>query len=476
VGIRARSWRYFVSAAATAAISLLTLPLTTRVLGPRDYGILALGTVVAGAGAVLAVLGTSYLLARRWFEAGAEARTRLVSTLVLSGTTIALAWAAAVALAYVLLRGSVATIAAVPGWGLALLLIGTATAAPWLVASEVLTLEGRASLFSATAIAQAIATAAVTLVALFVFDLGTLSLFVGVFAGGLVALVVGVYVLRAYLAPAYDGALRRELAQRTFLPAQLTESAQPFLERVLLSRFAGFADLGLYSHSQRYFALGQAVTKSVGRGVWPVSLAEARDVAGDFPATRRTWNALHVTVTAGAIALTLLGDFAVSLLTNDKFTDAAVFFAPWSILLLLQLSAKPEVATLFAHASGESVARISVLANLAALAATAALVPLFGTGGAAAALLTQAVVYRIAVRVPSRRYRSVPFQDRWALLGIAVVAAAFVAKLGVGGDLGESLLVLAGIEAAWLTLSRRVLGETLQALHVPRLRRGPARA
>jgi O-antigen/teichoic acid export membrane protein len=145
-----------------------------------------------------------------------------------------------------------------------------------------------------------------------------------------------------------------------------------------------------------------------------------------------------------------------------------VFFGPWFVLLLLQLSAKPEVGTVFALAPGETVARISLAASLAGIAATAVLVPLVGAGGAAAALLMQALVYRVAVRLPSRRYRQVPFQDRWALIGIVVVAIAFAAKLAIGGDLRQSAVALVALEATWLALARRVLGETLQAL--PRVR------
>ena len=472
MGIRARSWRYFVAAAATAGISLLTLPLTTRVLGPRDYGLLALATVIAGFGPVLATLGAGYLVAQRWAGAGEEARTALVSTVTLNGVVVAGVWGVAVGLLDVFARQRVDVVAELPDAGLALLLLGGVAAVPWVVAAEVLTLEGRAALFSAATVVQAVVIAVVTLLCLFVFDLETMSLFVGAAAGSFAALVTGAAVLRRHLRPRYDREVRRGLSRRSFLAAQLAETGQPLLERILLSRFAGFFDLGLYSHSQRYFGIAQTAVKSVGRGVWPVTLDEARDADGAFPATARTWNAIHVAVTATGLAAILLGSELVALLTNDKFTQAATLFFPWFVLLLLQQSAKPDIGTLYAHAPGTTIARISLGAAAAGLVGAAVLIPLFETYGAAAALVLQAVVYRVAVRMPARRLRHVPFQDWWALFGIALLAAAFAYRELGGDSLFERLAVLALLECVCIAGSARVVAETFSALPRPRFSRG----
>src|SRR4051812_8517268 len=83
MGIKLRASQYFVSAAFSAALSLFTLPLTTRVLGPRDYGMLALGTAIAGIGAALAVLGIGYVVANRWGTSDDASRATLVTTVLL---------------------------------------------------------------------------------------------------------------------------------------------------------------------------------------------------------------------------------------------------------------------------------------------------------------------------------------------------------------------------------------------------------
>jgi O-antigen/teichoic acid export membrane protein len=319
-------------------------------------------------------------------------------------------------------------------------------------------------MFSASTVAQSIAVAAVTLLALFEFHLKTISLFVGMLAGGLVSFGWGVYVLLPYLARRFDRAIRVELAQRQFFLSQLAESTQPFLERVLLSRYAGFSQLGLYTHSQRYRQLGLQATNAVGKAVWPVTLDEARVEDGGFPATRRTWNVVHVGTTCVGVAMTTFGDRLIALLTHGKFTPAWVYLAPWFVLLLLQLSAKPEVGTIYAYGRGATVARIGVVANVTALVATAALIPVLHVWGAVLALLVQAFVWRVVVRVPARRLRRVPFQDQWAVIGIALLLVTWGVKAALDLDLVGSAVLFAIAETGYLVLATPVIVTTMRSL------------
>jgi O-antigen/teichoic acid export membrane protein len=460
MGVRARSSRYLGASIVTAAISLLTFPLTTRILGPTDYGVLALGTAIAGVGTVLATLGMPFVLSRRWPSVGREERCSIVSTLAGIGLVISTVWLALAWLGFLVVRDDIGFLRELPSVGFALLLGGVVVAPIWLIASEVLTLEGRAGFYALATVAQAGASAGATLFALFVLDLGRTSLFIGLFVGSLAGLACGLFGLRPYLAPRFDDRWRRELAVGAFAPAQLAESAQPVVERVLLSRYAGFLDLGLYTHSQRYRQIALQATNAVSRGVWPVTLAEARDSRSTFPTTRGTWNAIHVGVTACGIALTALGDHFIALLTNDKFTPAYVYLAPWFVLLLLQLSAKPEVGTLFAHARGRTLAALTLVASISGIAAAAVLIPFFGVTGALVAVILQALVYRVVVRIPARRYRPIPFQDTWAVIGIVLLLATWVVKIELDPSLLGSLALLVVGEVLCLVVAARVVGET----------------
>jgi peptidoglycan biosynthesis protein MviN/MurJ (putative lipid II flippase) len=120
------------------------------------------------------------------------------------------------------------------------------------------------------------------------------------------------------------------------------------------------------------------------------------------------------------------------------------------VLLLIQLSAKPEVGTMYAYGRTRTMGRIGVLSNVVAILGTLALVPWLGAGGALTALLIQALCFRIAVRIPSRRLRTIPFEDWWAVGGCATILAVYVVKLIVGRELVGELVLLVGAEAAWL--------------------------
>lgn len=458
--IRGRSWRYLIASVATAAISLVTLPLTTLRLGPTDYGVLALGTALAGLGGAIAAVGLGFAISNRWQVADRDERIGLVSTLTFTAGGLALAWAVSATLVFELLHDSVRFLEPVPSAGILLLMLGLIVSAPWLLATEILTLDGRATFFSAATVAQAVATGAATLVSLFLFEAGRISLFIGLFAGALVGLGFGLAVIRPYFRLRFDNVRRGDLAQGAFLVAQVTETVQSFLERVLLARFAGYADLGLYTHSQRYRAIAQQGAKAVGRGVWPVTLDEAREPDGRFSATRATWNAVQVAIVAVGLALTSLGDIVIGLLTNGKFTDAHVYLAPWFVYLLLQFSARPETGVLYALAPGRTPARLSSISNLAGIASALALIPLFGPGGAVAALLLQLVVLRVLVRVPARRLRRVPFQDGWVLVGIGWLTATWAVKILIDpGPVGDLALLTAAV-GSWLAVAWSVVSET----------------
>lgn len=463
MSIRQRSSRYLTSSVVTAAVSLLTLPLTTRVLGPRDYGVLALTMAIAGAGASLVAPGTSFVISRNWDVSSKDVRTQIVSTLLALGCAVALVWGAVTIGLVVGLRDSVGFLEGLSLAGLTLTLVGLVLSVFGLIAGEIMALEGRAGFFAVLSIGQAVMTAAATLMALFAFDAGQLALFIGLFAGGLVGFAGAAAIVLPYLGRRYEARWQRE-ATRSWVLSQVVNAAQPLVERALLTRTAGFAELGLYTHSQRYGLIVHSGAKAVSRAVWPVSLEEARELEGEFPVTRLAWSAIHVGITAVGLVLTLLGDVLVAALTNDKFTDAAVFLGPWFVLTLLQFAAKPEYATLYALGASSVAARLSVAVSVVALLAAAILIPPFGTAGAVAAVLLHAVVYRVALHVLARRYRRIPFQDRWAIVGIVFLVAGSLAKAVIGEDLVESLLVLAVLTSVLTLTARRLIAETVPAL------------
>jgi O-antigen/teichoic acid export membrane protein len=453
--VTSRATTYLASSVVTTLISFVTLPLATRILGPANYGVFALGATLATLCSILATLGTTFFISNTFAAADLDGRRRLITTLATRTALLAAGWATSILGVAFLLRGRIDLLDEVPLRGLALVLLGAIIATPWTIAVDVLTVEGRASWFSFALVAQAFTNAAVLLVALYAFDLRGLSLFVGSLGGSIAALATSLVILRPYLAPRL-GFDRSRLGQRQFLPAQALEAVQPVVERSLLANYAGFTPLGNYAHSLSYRSLFLQGMNAVNRAIWPVTLDEA-SARTSFFVTGRVWSAVHLGLAMASVPFVLFGDRLVSALTNDKLTGAWVFLAPWFVLVLLQSSGKAATGVLYATGVSSTVAKLGLLSNSVAIASLLVFVPAFGVAGAAMSLLLQAVVFRVAIQLLARRRAPIPFQDWGAVLACAFVTALFLLRR-YAVESTESLLVLALVaELVCLVVGSRVI-------------------
>ncbi len=455
---RRRSAHYLSAAVAGGLISFLALPVITRRLGPVEFGAAALVTAFVSLGNAFATLGSSFVVYRFLPEEDESDKALTIASLCVLASLASVAWAAV--LAGVFFSGiSFAGLDRVPSAGVVMSIAAMLLSPYWSIATDVLILEGRSATFAWATVTQALVGTAATIVALFVFDAGVVALFAGNLAAMVVVGTVGLWTLRRYITV---HPTRRSLA-KVFkvavhnLPSQAAESGYLFAERVLISRFAGFRGLGLYSHSQRYREIAQLGLKSVARGLWPVSLDEARDPTSNFVSTERAWTGLHVVLTAVGIGAAAIGDHVISAITNGRFTDSYLLVAGWVAYVLIQNSARPQLATLFALGESDVVARANLRANLIGLIALVVGVPLLGVGGGLAAGLSGIVVSRGGFMFAARRYRATPNQDRWVVLGALLIGATALAKVSIAPSFWGSVALLAGAEAVCLGFGFRPL-------------------
>jgi O-antigen/teichoic acid export membrane protein len=240
--------------------------------------------------------------------------------------------------------------------------------------------------------------------------------------------------------------------------SNLLDITTTLAERALLSAQVGLAGLGIYSHSQSYLNIAQTGIKPLVRAAWPVSLTEARDVSCPFPRTGQVWSVGHMLLIAAGLLLASFGRDLIGLLTHGKFAAAGPFAALWMGLLLVRLSGRPQLATLFANGRGYAIAKIGIAANVTAIAVLLILVPRVGLAGAVAAAFLQAAVTRALFWLVVRRDRKTPFQDGWVLAGIVMVAAAVALVEGLEPSAGVRALGLAAGLAAVAMAGRQPLG------------------
>ena len=447
------------------AVSLLMLPLATRVLGPADYGIFALASAYTGLGTALASLGIGYVLAERLRADGGGTPAEVVSTCSILALAAIVAYAAVLAAVWPFLPG----VEHVPASCLWLAIAAMIAGQLWLIAIDVLVIRGDAKPFAIISVAQTLLSAAALAVALFALDLGTSALFAAHFCGALVALVGSLIALRPYWRPRLDRSVMKELRALGLMSGAGSsfEALQTVVERGALSLAGGIVQLGIYTHSHQYRTLASLPVKALARSIWPVTLREARDRSSRLGHTRLGWDLAYIGLTFSGVLFATLGDRLIAFITNGKFTDAFTLATCWMIYLLLLHTGKPQTGVLYALGGGRKYATIVALSAAAGTAAMLVLIPYFGVWGAVAAAVLQQVTVRLGIQAAARPVRQVPFQDGWAYFGMFYVAATLAARLLFAHSLVQSLATLL---VAWTVLLAIVWAPLRRAVH--RIRSG----
>lgn len=420
---------YFSAAVLTSAISVVLLPITTLKLGPADYGAFALGAAISAITSGLGSATTAYTLATHLPRLDASARKALVSTALAASVGVALISAAGTVAVVALVLPAAVDLDFEIRFGIALLALAAAPGSAWTVAAEVLTLSGRARPFAIVTVLQSVVSAVVVLSALFLADLGGLSLFLGAAAASLTGFAGALAALRGEASQPS----RRWLYElwRGF-PAQasanLIEQGRPVVERFFVSAWLDLGALGIATHGQQYRTYLMLVVKSVSRAAWPINLEEARDPSLRFVETRESWAVAQIAVLAAGVVFATLGGEIIGLLTNNRFLDAQPYAVAFIAALLLQTAGKPQMSLLVAHGGGPAYSRLVSFSLLTGLAVLVVAIPLIGLPGYALAGIVQPLVLRIGLEVRARRIAEAPFQDHWVVAGIVVIAGCAAAS------------------------------------------------
>ena len=444
------------------------LPIVTQVLGPHEYGVIALANAYTGFGSALAAMGGGYVMTNRFVAEAPDQCEDVVSTVSILGFGAVVIYGVLLYALWPVLPETYQI--SMPCLGLAL--VTMVFGQPWIVAADVLTLSGDARNFALILVIQTIVAAVTLLVGLFVFGLDVSALFLAQAAGSVVSLAGAVWVLRGYFRLRLDTVVLRELRSVGLISGlgNLVEALQTAVERSMLSRYAGITQLGIYTHSQQYRVIASMPGKAIARTVWPVTLSEARDLSSDFSKTRTAWDVAYIGFTFCGILFATLGDRLIGLLTNGKFTDAYVIATFWMIFLLVSNSGKPQTGTLYALGGGPTYARLVMMSGAIGLVALVALIPLFGIWGAVAAVVLQQIFLRVGIQTKANAIRRVPFQDRWVYIGTAYVLGVFFIRRYFDGALETSLAIFAAACGLLLLISWRVLWAAMQRILFGRLR------
>ncbi len=419
---------YTASSILSKLIAVVLLPLYTRYLTPADYGAAEVMIAAVIATSIVIRLGIIEALMRFYYlpeeDSDEVVRTGFASLFLTATAGAALAMAFAGPISEALLDRPDATLARIAIAGLWVF-----TLFEYLI--SLLRLDERARAYFLFTIANVLVAIPLTVWLVVLEGEGARGLLLGVYGSAVPFLVWLAVDQRRRLGLVPDRDLLRRLFRFGFptMPAELSLYSLNFIDRIILVRFAGLAEAGLYALAIKF---AQAINVLV-RGfqlAWPPLAYSIRD----NDEARRAY-ALIVTwflavCTFVVTGMWLLSRWIVRLLAAPDFFDSYEAIGLLTTGITLYALYLVMVVILGRTGRTEFNFPATAAATIANIALNLALVPPLGIVGAGLALVASYLVVLALMYAFTQRLFPVPYEWRRLAL-VAGTSAALVA----GGEL-----------------------------------------
>ena len=442
------SW-YLVPPVLQAGISFLTLPLTTLVIGPNEYGTYALLTTIAGTVGVLAGMSASMPIAANFSQLKNSKRSSLITFMLVASFVIALLLGVAILSIWFALQNHIDVLDDIAPHAVYLCVATMVVSMPWIIVSDLNTFLGKAHIYGWATLTQTLVGVVTLVLALFVFKLGGISLFVAGFFSASVTAIWALFSARNYLTYNIEILSNMRLLKTTpsLVASSFIEALLPLIEKSMLASNVGLTTLGLYTHSQQYRNIIFVLVKAFGKAIWPISLTESREEGRlSFKITRLTWNVMHLGITIFGLFFVAFGEYLIRILTNDKFTDAHILVPVWMIYLLLQYSGRSQLALLYAHGRGRALANLATFSSLLGIVLAFFLIQWLGVWGAFLAAASHQLTYRVGIHIYTKHEWNYPVDDFGFIFGAVLIALTMGAvSLMDFGFVGRAIISITSV-------------------------------
>lgn len=457
-----------------ALVSVAILPLTTVVLNAADFGYFALMMSWAALASAFGDAGGSLALPANYSVASISERRRMLSSFFV----VSLLFSSSLAVLFLAAWPWLEQMVSVPEVASRTTLVLTALLIPLksatILATNVFSVGGRGNAIAAQIALQAVGSFAGTLISLFGLHLGVSSLFVGAVVGQACSVVVAMAALGA---EPWHVPSRRWLSvlrshSLTSLTAGLTGGLRSIGENSVVAANLNISAVGYLSHARLYHATLLAGTNAVAVNVWSTSLAEAREVQGQFPLTKRVWMPIHVLIAVFGVAFSCFGEEFVSILTNDRLTPAAQLVPWFALLLLIHVSGRTQNATVYANGGARSLTNVGSLISICCLAALPFVVGKVGgcgwnggLPGVVFVLLAEAILFRAYIYWNSISFRQLEsFDDSRVVCGSVAIIMSCLFNAHMAPGLMARLALCLAVGVAAVAVERESILDLLRFL------------
>jgi O-antigen/teichoic acid export membrane protein len=441
---------FVATAAFQRAVAFLLLPLTTRALGPDQYGQLSVALSVMLLSTVLFTLGFDYAIFRLYLarDAGQVRREQVVFS----------TWAGVGVAGGVgtLVLSAVAWLVVGPGWtvtwyDVALALLAAAFAAGTLLPLSVLRAETRVRAFAAVNLAIALATTVLILAFVVVFGWGPVGWLVATALASALGVAVAMKVVPLPPRHRFDfGIVRQAFAfGAPLLPHFASHWMLQMADRVVLATLVTDSQLGVYSLAGNFGLAAMIGVQGLNQAVMPTYARASHDEGERGSLVQLTVvQVLAVGVICAAVAL--LSPPVIHLVLPADFGGAARL-VPWIALgyafLGLYFIPMNEVSLMVGQTKWiwigtASAATINIAALFIFVPAGGILAAAIASAGGYAVLPVWLLLYR-------RRHQLVRHDPMPIAKSIVAVAGVYFAAVATTGSTTVLDLV---VRAAWLFL------------------------
>jgi O-antigen/teichoic acid export membrane protein len=464
------------------SVSLVLVPLYTRVLAPEDYGVVDILTALTGFVAVTVSLEISQAVARFFTDSDdPNERQGYAST---SFWFSFCAYSAFLAVAAFLAAPLSVGLLGVDG------LAGVfrvAAAATWLsglfyLVQSQLRYSLRPVQFAIASLVFSFVSIGVSAILVLYLRQGVVGVFAGQVVGGVSGLVVALVLSRDVYRFRFDRDKLAEMLRFSLplVPSSVAVIVTLYVDRIAINELMTLRDVGLFGVGYRLSSLTALLMVGFVGAPTPLIYAHYREpgTPGELARIFRLFTALALLTCLG---LALFARDVLAVVTTPDYVPGAVVVPLLAPALLL--------ASMYIFAPGLGIARrtrqiaaINIAAAILNTILNFALVPILGIVGAATATLLSSASLFGANMVASQRLYPVPHD--WPRLALAVIAS--VALFGIGETLQVSGLAGIGLRVALLfaaTVAFVIIGlvdqsDVARTVHGIRPRRsaGPSRS
>jgi O-antigen/teichoic acid export membrane protein len=413
---------YTAASILSKLIAVALLPLYTRFLTPADYGAAEVMFAAVVAASILIRLGVIEAVLRFYYLEDEEPREVVATSFAAifwgGAVAVAIAMPFAAPISEALIGYEDADLARVAIIGLWVL-----TLSEYLL--TLFRLDEKAREYFLVTMISTLATIAFTVVLVVFLDQGAMGLLLGTYGIGTVVVLALIAIQRRRLSLLVEPGLLRRMLRFGLptMPAELSLYSLNFIDRIILVRYAGLAEAGLYSLAVKF---SQAVN-ILARGfhlAWPPLAYSITDdgEARRFYSLVFTWFAA---ISAFAVVgIWLLARWILRALAAPEFFEAFAAVGPIAAGAALYGLYMVQVVILGRTGRTEFNLPATLVATVANVGFNLLLVPPYGIVGAAAALVLSYVVVLALMYAFTQRLFPIPYE--WGRLARVVLLAALV--------------------------------------------------